>query len=151
MCHVCYPGTKNPDLRAFRKVDSWQTQIVINSRELLQSCPTLCNPGDCSPPDSFVYGILQRRILEWVAIPFSRGSSRPRDRTHISFVSCIGRQDLHHQRHLGKDMYYREKKEESNSGGERLERREHSLPTHSHTHTHRHTYKFREHRKKYDD
>ena len=38
-----------------------------------QSCPTLCNPVDCSPPDSSVHAILQARILEWVAIPFSRG------------------------------------------------------------------------------
>ena len=41
----------------------------------LQSYPTLCNPMDCSPPGSSVHGILQARILEWVAIPFSRGSS----------------------------------------------------------------------------
>ena len=40
-----------------------------------QSCPTLCDPMDCSPPGSSVHGILQARILEWVAIPFSRGSS----------------------------------------------------------------------------
>ena len=40
-----------------------------------QSCPTLCDLMDCSPPGSFVHGILQARILEWVAIPFSRGSS----------------------------------------------------------------------------
>ena len=44
----------------------------------------LCDPMDCSPPGSPVYGILQARILEWVAMPSSRGSSRPRDRTHIS-------------------------------------------------------------------
>ena len=42
-----------------------------------QLCPTLCNPTDCSPPGSSVHGILQVRILEWVAIPFSRGSSQP--------------------------------------------------------------------------
>ena len=52
-----------------------------------QWCPTLCDPMDCSLPGSSVYGILQARILEWVAIPFSRGSSHPRDRTS---VSCIG-------------------------------------------------------------
>ena len=46
---------------------------------------------DCSPPGSSVHGILQARILEWVAVPSSQGSSRPRDRTHISYVSCIGR------------------------------------------------------------
>ena len=48
-----------------------------------QSCPTLCNPMDCSPPDPSVHGILQTRILEWVAISFSRGSSQPRDRTWV--------------------------------------------------------------------
>ena len=40
-----------------------------------QLCPTLCNPINCSPTDSFVHGILQERILEWVGISFSRGSS----------------------------------------------------------------------------
>ena len=44
-----------------------------------QSCPTLCDPMDCSPPGSSVYVILQARIFEWVAIPFSRVSSRPRN------------------------------------------------------------------------
>ena len=51
----------------------------------LQSCPTLCDPMDCSPPGSCVHGILQARILEWVAMPSSRVSSRPRDRTHVSY------------------------------------------------------------------
>ena len=45
---------------------------------------TLCKPMDCSPPGSFVHGILQARILDWVNIPFSRGSSRPRDQTQAS-------------------------------------------------------------------
>ena len=44
-----------------------------------QSCLTLCDPIDCSPPGSSVHGILQARILERIAIPFSRGSSQPRD------------------------------------------------------------------------
>ena len=52
-----------------------------------QSCPTLCNPMDYSPPDSSVHGILQARILEWVAISFSRESSRPRDGTHVSCIT----------------------------------------------------------------
>ena len=56
----------------------------------LQSCPTLCDPMDCSPPDSSVHGILQARILEWVAMPFSRGSSWPRKGTCVSYVSCTG-------------------------------------------------------------
>ena len=54
-----------------------------------QSCLTLCDPMDCSLPGSSVRGIFQARILEWVAISLSRGSSRPRDRTWISCVSCI--------------------------------------------------------------
>ena len=57
----------------------------------LQSCLTLCDAMDCSPPGSSVHGILQARILEWVAIPFSRASSCPRDWTRISYVSWIGR------------------------------------------------------------
>ena len=46
---------------------------------------------DCSPPGSSVQGILQARILEWIVMPSSRGSSPPRDQTHVSYVSCIGR------------------------------------------------------------
>ena len=56
----------------------------------LRSCLTLCDPVDCNPPGSSVHGIRQARILEWVAVPSSRGSSRPRDQTHISSVSCLG-------------------------------------------------------------
>ena len=54
-----------------------------------QLCLTLCSPIDCNLPGSSVHGILQARILEWVAIPSSRGSSQPRDQTHVSCVSCI--------------------------------------------------------------
>ena len=50
----------------------------------LQSCPILCNPIDGSPPGSSVHGVLQARILEWVAISSSRGSSRPRNETDVS-------------------------------------------------------------------
>ena len=56
-----------------------------------QPCPTLCNPRDYSPPGSSVHGLLQASILEWVAMPSSRGSSRPRDQIHVSCVSSIGR------------------------------------------------------------
>ena len=49
-----------------------------------QSCPTLCGPMDCSPPGSSVHRILQARIVEWVAIPSSRGSSWPRNQTWVS-------------------------------------------------------------------
>ena len=58
------------------------------------SCPTLCSPMDCSPPGSSVQGILQIRILKWVAMPFSRGSFQLSDRTHVSYGSCIGRRVL---------------------------------------------------------
>ena len=51
-----------------------------------QSCPTLCNPMDCSLPSSSAHGILQAKILEWVSISFSRGSSQLRDRT---WVCCM--------------------------------------------------------------
>ena len=52
-----------------------------------QSCPTLCDPVDCSPPGSSVHGILQARILEWVAMPSSRVPSQPRDRAQVSHVA----------------------------------------------------------------
>ena len=68
-----------------------QTMQILTQRFLsvsvAQSRPTLCDPMDCSPPGSSVHGILQTRILEWVAIFFSRRSSQPRDRT---YVSCTG-------------------------------------------------------------
>ena len=52
-----------------------------------QLCPTLCNPKGCSVPGSSIRGILQVRILEWVPIPFSKGSFQPKDRTHLSQIS----------------------------------------------------------------
>ena len=64
-------GEKSLEGKAFKK-------------KVAQSCPTLCDPVDCSLPGPSVHGILQERILEWVAISFSRGSSRPRDRTQGS-------------------------------------------------------------------
>ena len=57
-----------------------------------------CNPMDCSPPGPSVHGILQARMLEWVTMPSSRGSSQPRDWTWTcgSYVACIGRWVLYH-------------------------------------------------------
>ena len=52
-----------------------------------QSCPTLCGPMNCSPPGSSVHGIFLARILEWIAISFSRGSSWPRDQTQVSHIA----------------------------------------------------------------
>ena len=56
----------------------------------------------CSPPGSSVHGILPARILECDAISSSRGSSRPRNRTCVSYISCTGRRTLYHKRHLGR-------------------------------------------------
>ena len=53
---------------------------------LAQSCGTLCDPMDYSPPDSSVHGISQARVLEWVATSFTRGSSRPRDQIRVSLI-----------------------------------------------------------------
>ena len=72
-------------------VDTWCVHV-----KSLQSCLTLCDPMDCSLPGSSVHGILQARILERVVMPSSRGSSWPRDRTQVSYISCIGRQILDH-------------------------------------------------------
>ena len=66
-----------------------------------QQYPTLYDPIDYSPPGSSVQGILQARVLEWIATLFSGRSSWPRDQTHVSYISCIGRQVLYHQHHLG--------------------------------------------------
>ena len=68
--------------------------LVTNSSDSLHSM-------DCSPPGSSVHGIFQARILEWVAISSSKGSSWPRDWTHVSCISCTGRQVLYHERRLG--------------------------------------------------
>ena len=61
---------------------------VKSESEVIHSCPTLCDPMDCSLPGFSIHGIFQARVLEWVAISFSRGSSQPRDQT---LVSCFGR------------------------------------------------------------
>ena len=66
-----------------------------------QPCPTLCDPMDCSPPGSSVHIILQARILEQGAMPFSREPPWPRDQTCVSCGSCIGRQVLYRWNHQG--------------------------------------------------
>ena len=63
---------------------------------LTQSRPTLWNPRDCSLPGSSVHGISQARILEWATVSYSRGSSQPRDQTHVSCISCTSSWILHH-------------------------------------------------------
>ena len=63
-------------------VTQWTDVCLIS-----QSCPTVCDPRDCSLPGTSVHGILQARVLEWVAMPSSRGSSQPRDQTQISHIA----------------------------------------------------------------
>ena len=70
--------------------------VDLHACSVTQSCPTLWDPMDCSPPGSSAYGISQARILEWVVISSPMGSSQCRDRTHVYCISCIGRQILHH-------------------------------------------------------
>ena len=77
----CLQPTKKP----FENI-KWSE---VKSHEVAQSCPTLCDPMDYSPPGSSVHGIFQAWILEWVAIPLSRRSSRPRDRTRVAGI--VGR------------------------------------------------------------
>ena len=55
--------------------------------QLLQLCSTLCDSMGCSPPGSFIHGILQAKILLWVAMPFSREYSQPRDWTHVTCIA----------------------------------------------------------------
>ena len=80
-------------------------RIVCVCVQSNQSCPTLCNPIDYSPPGSSVHGILQARILEWAAMPSSRGSSWPRDWTWVSCSSFIGRRVLYTLSHLGRPRW----------------------------------------------
>ena len=74
---------------------------LIATCSVTQSCPTLCNPTGCSPQGSSVHGISQARILDWVAISFSRETSWLRGQTHVSCISCIGRWILLPLCHLG--------------------------------------------------
>ena len=67
-----------------------------DARVCAQSRPPFCDPTDCSPPGSSVHGILQTRTLEWAAVSSSRGSSRLRDGTQVSCLSCAGRLILYH-------------------------------------------------------
>ena len=69
--------------------------------KVIQSCTTLCDSMDYGLPDSSIHRILQARILGWVAISYSRGSSWPREPTHVSCISCIGRQILYQLCHVG--------------------------------------------------
>ena len=91
----------NPTFSTCSQVTALPSVPSLVHAKSLQLCPTLCNPTDWSLPGSSVHGILQARTLEWVAVPSSRGSFQPRDRTRASYVSCIGRRVLYHACQLG--------------------------------------------------
>ena len=73
-------------------VSTFPNYISMHMCLVAKSCPTFCDPMDCSPQSFFVHEVFQARILEWVTMPSSRGSSWPRDQTHISWISCIAGQ-----------------------------------------------------------
>ena len=70
-----------------RKMIQMAHDGIYPSYEVAQSCPTLCDPMDCSLPGSSVHGIFQARLLEWVAISFSRGCFLPREQTQVSCIA----------------------------------------------------------------
>ena len=77
------PGGRN----GFKSRWRGTARAMVKWSEVTQSCPTLCDPVDCSPPGSSVHGIHQARILKWVGISFSRGSSQPRDWIQVSHIA----------------------------------------------------------------
>ena len=98
LIHITYETVRrvNPELSSQEKIFSSSLILYLDENESV-SCSLshvwLCNPMDCSPPGSSVHGIFQARILEWVAIYYSRRSSNSRRVwTHISCTSCFGRQ-----------------------------------------------------------
>ena len=85
------PSTGHPGLpgRALEQLDCTPAPqcASIALVSVAQACPALCDPVDCSLPGSSVHGILQARVLEWVAISFSRGPSQARDRAWVSLIA----------------------------------------------------------------
>ena len=94
-------GAENSPIPLASSVLNLRLNLPGGHAKSLQFCPTPCDPMDCSLPGSSVHGIFQPRILEWVAMPSSRGSFRPRGQTCVCYVSCIGTQLLYHSQYLG--------------------------------------------------
>ena len=102
-CH--WPGPDQASVKGPRgsgQPPCWSRACV--HAKWLHSCLILWDPMDGNPPGSSVHGILQARILEWVAMPSLRGSSRPKGPTWVSFVFCVGRWVLYHLHHLGSPL-----------------------------------------------
>ena len=89
----CWPSARIRWLTMHQNLTN--SQAKSQHLKLLHLCLIFCNPMGCRPPGSSFHGI-QAIILEWVAMPSSRGSSQPSGPTHISYVSCIVKQVLHH-------------------------------------------------------
>ena len=108
---------KNSQIWSHQKAFLFKTLIVqrVSTENIIycifchclvtKSCSIHCDLLDCNPPDSSDNEILQARILEWVAMPLSRGSSQPQDWTCLSYVSCIERYVPYHWHHLGSSIY----------------------------------------------
>ena len=88
-CNSCFTHIICPSSCWTRKwliSPGFKEKVSEKESEIAQSCPTLCDPMDCSLPGSSVHGIFQAIVLEWIAISFSRGSSQPRDWTRVSHI-----------------------------------------------------------------
>ena len=96
---------RNPSWRWLAKIlqELWMAYSILCL--CTQACPTLFDPMDCSPPGSSVHGIFQARILEQVASSSFRAPSWPRDQTHVSYISCTGRQILFPLYHLSRPCF----------------------------------------------
>ena len=91
---------------------TWQVKTYESESEVTHSCPTLCDHMDCSLPGSSVHEIFQARVLKWVAISFSRGSSQPRDQIQASHI--VGRYFTIWAREVGWSKNYPKRKVYSN-------------------------------------
>ena len=109
-----------PELGLTPHIASKPDMCVCVHTLVTQSYLTLCNTMDCSPPGSTLCGIFQARILKWVAISSSRGSSQPRDQTHMSCISCMDRWILYHCA-TGKPMPYERPKRKPRTIKEHLQ------------------------------
>ena len=99
-------GLAIPQLGIYpRKIIRYVQNACMHAKSL-QQCPTLCAPMNCSLPDSSVHMILQARILEWVAMPSSRGIFPAQVLNPQFSISCTDRQVHYHQRHLGSPSSY---------------------------------------------
>ena len=85
--HTCFFPILGPSFLWFLSPQRGCVPYLAILSEVAQLCPTLCDPVDYSLPGSSIHVIFQARVLEWVAISFSRGSSLPRDRTWVSHIA----------------------------------------------------------------